>query len=75
MLEMTQVLKRLPGRRGYIRSRARRRIDLTKDGKPSPMPATKVRQWDELIPGSEVSRLRYLAELDGGVAFSRVLLP
>jgi hypothetical protein len=75
MLEMTQVLKRLPGRHGYIRSRAHRRIDLAADGELSPMPATNVRQWDKLIPGSEVSRLRYMAELDGGAAFSRVLLP
>jgi|WetSurMetagenome_2_1015567.scaffolds.fasta_scaffold1828051_1 hypothetical protein len=35
----------------------------------------RVTQWEESIPNSDVSKLRYMAELDGGSTFSHVLLP
>ena len=33
-----------------------------------PVPAVKVRQWNDMIPDSEVGGLRYIAELAGGSA-------
>jgi hypothetical protein len=52
-------------------------LDPALDGQPAfeLAPQEKVTQWGELIPNSEVSKLRYMAELDGGSTFSRVLLP
>jgi hypothetical protein len=55
-----------------------RKLALAADGQQD-FPAereARVRRWDELIPGAEVSRLRYVAELTGvPAALSRVILP
>jgi hypothetical protein len=55
-----------------------RKLALAADGQQD-FPAdreARVRRWDELITGAEVSRLRYVAELTGiPAALSRVILP
>jgi hypothetical protein len=49
-----------------------RKLELAVDGQPDFQAdlETKVSQWDELIPGAEVGKLRYVAELTGGSASS-----
>jgi hypothetical protein len=73
MPTMTQALRKLHGMPHSVIGMARVRITHHARTK---QPAANVRQWNDLIPGSEVSRLRYVAELDGGSAcLSRVVLP
>jgi hypothetical protein len=41
-----------------------------------PTQVAKIRQWNDLIPLSEVSRIRYVAESgDGSAPLARVVLP
>jgi len=51
--------------------------DPALDGQPAfeLAPQEKIRQCGEMIPNSEVSKLRYMDELNGGSTLSRVLLP
>lgn len=75
MAAMTQGVRRLHGMPRNVSSRALVRV-LHHTRSEQPAPVAKVRQWNDLIPGSEVSMLRYIAELDGGSApLARVLLP
>lgn len=73
MAAMTMVLRKLHVMPRNVSGHARVRIHLPTR---SEQPVAKVRQWNELIPGSEVRCIRYIAELDGGSAgLARVILP
>ena len=75
MAAMTQGVRRLHGMPRDVSRRAPVRI-LRHARSEQPVPVAKVRQWNDLIPGSEVSKLRYIAELNGGSApLARVILP
>jgi hypothetical protein len=75
MSTMTQALRKLHGMPHSVIGMARVRI-IHHTRNEQPVPVAKARQWNELIPSSEVSKLRYVAELDGGSACpTRVVLP
>jgi hypothetical protein len=75
MAAMTQGVRRVHAMPRSVSGRTSVRI-LHPSRSEQPVPVVKVRQWNDLIPGSEVSKLRYIAELDGGSApLARVILP
>ena len=75
MAAMTMVLRKLHVMPGNMSANARGRIHHQARSEQS-VPTAKVRQWEDLIPASEVSNLRYVAELNGGTAgLARVILP
>ena len=75
MAAMTMVLRKLHVMPRNASGNARVRIHHPTLGEP-PVPAAKVRQWSDLIPASEVSNIRYVAELTGGSApMARIVLP
>jgi hypothetical protein len=72
MSAMVMVLRKLHVMPRSVSGNARVRIHLPTR---TEQPAAKVRQWNDLIPGSEVRCIRYIAELDGGSACQlRVIL-
>ena len=75
MAAMTMVLRKLHVMPRNMSANARVRIHHPTRSEQS-FPVAKVRQWNDLIPISEVGRIRYVAELDGGSAcLLRVVLP
>ena len=75
MAAMTMVLRKLRVMPRNASGNARVRIHHPTLSE-QPVPAAKLGQWNDLIPGSEVSRLRYIAELDGlSAPLARIVLP
>jgi hypothetical protein len=75
MAAMTQGVRRVHAMPRNVSGRAPVRV-LHPTQNEQPVPTAKVRQWNDLIPGTEVSKLRYIVELDGGSApLARVILP
>jgi hypothetical protein len=75
MSAMIQTLRRLHGLPRNVSGKAPARI-LHETRKEQPTQVAQVRQWNDLIPDSEVSRIRYIGESgDGSAPLARVVLP
>jgi hypothetical protein len=75
MSAMIETLRRLHGLPRNVSGKAPARV-VHHTRTEQPTQVAKVRQWNDLIPISEVSRIRYVAESgDGSAPLARVVLP
>jgi hypothetical protein len=73
MATLTHALQKAHGMRSYLAGTARTRVTVhARFEQPA---VAKTRQWDSLIPDSDIDTLRYIADLVGDSApISRVVL-